>query len=547
MCLAIAIIAGWAGTVPVEANGLIIVTTTSDVINQNDGECSLREAIIAANNNSISLVGECAKGSSTGTDVIQLQGGATYALTIGGSGEDSSFTGDLDILDNGTPEIDIRIEGVGGTAVVQINGTDRVWHVHGAGLELDHVQTSGGNVDLGGGLYNDNGQVTITNSSFSLNNAATGAALYSSGANAELRLTSVEISRNNASAAGGGIANQSGLMVLIDSTISGNSSVLDGGGISNNNASATLTRTRVSGNSSGGCGGGIKNSGTAAMTLINSEVTGINTADGSGGGICNEATLSVTQDSVISTNEANTGGGGIFNNGTLSLLNSTVEENQALDGDMDNDGLGGGIYSTSGSSTMVRQSAIISNDAATAGGGLVIDGTLSVFNSTISDNFATATGGLLVQATGSVTLFNVTMSENQVITGLSGSELHVVNGEVTLGNTIVTSTSQGFDSCANASGTINSVGHNISDDDTCFSDTSDQVNTDPLLESLTDGVRQLQPGSPAIDSGDMVLCAETAVASTDQLSQSRPMFDGCDIGAVEWQGFGIYMPLIISE
>ena len=58
----------------------IAVTTTADELN-NDGECSLREAIQAANTNSV--VDACVAGA--GDDTITLPAG-TYTLTITGTG-----------------------------------------------------------------------------------------------------------------------------------------------------------------------------------------------------------------------------------------------------------------------------------------------------------------------------------------------------------------------------------------------------------------------------------------------------------------------------
>jgi CSLREA domain-containing protein len=71
----------------------ISVTTTADELN-NNGNCSLREAIRAANTNS--KVDSCAAGSSSSTDTITLQAG-TYGLSLEGGNEDSAKTGDLDI------------------------------------------------------------------------------------------------------------------------------------------------------------------------------------------------------------------------------------------------------------------------------------------------------------------------------------------------------------------------------------------------------------------------------------------------------------------
>jgi CSLREA domain-containing protein len=85
-----------------------VVTKTADT---NDGtcdsDCSLREAIIAANAN-------------PGADVITLPAG-TYTLTIPGAGEDGGATGDLDILG------DLTINGAGAsTTIVNGGGLDRV-------------------------------------------------------------------------------------------------------------------------------------------------------------------------------------------------------------------------------------------------------------------------------------------------------------------------------------------------------------------------------------------------------------------------------------
>src|SRR5512132_2086799 len=64
----------------------ITVTTVADGV-ANDGNCTLREAIIAANTDT--AVDACAAGS--GSDVIVLAAG-TYTLSVTGAGEDGSLT-----------------------------------------------------------------------------------------------------------------------------------------------------------------------------------------------------------------------------------------------------------------------------------------------------------------------------------------------------------------------------------------------------------------------------------------------------------------------
>ena len=74
----------------------ITVTTTDDELNA-DGDCSLREAIQAANTDA--AVDACAAGS--GPDTSTPPAGA-YTLSIAGAGEDAIATGDLTIY--GAPD-----------------------------------------------------------------------------------------------------------------------------------------------------------------------------------------------------------------------------------------------------------------------------------------------------------------------------------------------------------------------------------------------------------------------------------------------------------
>src|SRR5689334_17231679 len=76
---------------------IITVTTTTDAASSSNGQCTLREAVIAANTNA--AVDGCTAGSP-GADTINIPAsGTAYTLTIAGAGENSSATGDLDILE----------------------------------------------------------------------------------------------------------------------------------------------------------------------------------------------------------------------------------------------------------------------------------------------------------------------------------------------------------------------------------------------------------------------------------------------------------------
>lgn len=97
----------------------ITVNTTADELDA-DGDCSLREAITAANTDA--AVSGCAAGN--GADDITVPAG-TYTLTRVGAREDGNATGDLDIAG------DVTITGAGGSlTIVDGNATDRVLQVH---------------------------------------------------------------------------------------------------------------------------------------------------------------------------------------------------------------------------------------------------------------------------------------------------------------------------------------------------------------------------------------------------------------------------------
>src|SRR5512138_3483614 len=99
----------------------ISVNTTTDELNS-DGDCSLREAIIAANTDA--AVDACPAGN--GADEINLPTGI-YTLTIVGANEDAAQTGDLDITAN------LTLVGAGrANTTIDANGLDRVFDLLGS-------------------------------------------------------------------------------------------------------------------------------------------------------------------------------------------------------------------------------------------------------------------------------------------------------------------------------------------------------------------------------------------------------------------------------
>ena len=101
------------------AAGSIAVNSFADDMTDN-GNCTLREAVEAANTNT--AVDACPAGSATNQDIITLPTG-TYYLTIGSAGENKNQGGDLDILES------VKIEGEGVTIDASGIISDRVFDV----------------------------------------------------------------------------------------------------------------------------------------------------------------------------------------------------------------------------------------------------------------------------------------------------------------------------------------------------------------------------------------------------------------------------------
>jgi CSLREA domain-containing protein len=249
------------------------VTKTADTADGScsSTDCSLREAIIAAND-------------LGGADKITVPAG-TYALTIPG-GDQTGQSGDLNI--NGS----VTIIGAGARATT-ISGED-----------TSRVLSVG----------DDNTNPTVSISGVTITRA--GATSSSTEGNV-----------------GGGIYN-SGTLTLTNSTLSGNKvsgNGSAGGGVFNEgSASLTVNKSTISGNEANQ-GGGIYNSGSAtgggSVTITNSTISG-NQAQG-GGGIASFASTGETiKNTTIARNTATTSnGGGIFSGGDGPKFKNTIVAN----------------------------------------------------------------------------------------------------------------------------------------------------------------------------------------------------------------------------
>src|SRR5262249_18375275 len=292
----------------------ITVNSTADSLAP-DGNCTLREAILAANSDA--AVDACPAGS--GPDMVIVPApppGQFYQLT-GEANEDGGLTGDLDVTD------DLELVGAGAARtlirapanIFHPSQDDRVLDVDPAGAGIS-VRVSGVTlrgvfgVDEGGAIRN-RGTLIIADSVVEGNKIGTGFPAARTRGGGILSQGSLRIERsiirdnvaglgnlNPAQPAGlgGGIC-ALGPLEVIDSTIAGNAA--------------------VSSDTGPGIGGGISAAGP--VSLVRSTVSG-NTASTGGGLAADAATL------VNSTISGNTGGG-IVAGGTVELSNATITEN----------------------------------------------------------------------------------------------------------------------------------------------------------------------------------------------------------------------------
>lgn len=237
----------------------IVVNTTDDELNSN-GNCSLREALRAANLDT--SVDACPAGNGVDTILIPI---GTYTLTRSGSNENNGLTGDLDI----NSSMYILGSGMRDT-IVDGNQLDRVFHITGkftvkiSGLTIQNGKAAIGEpIGYGGaGVLNQiDGNLTLNKVVLTANQAGfTGGGLDNAGTAA---LTDVTISDNSAEIGAGAFSN--GTIYLNSVTFVGNTATQNGGGL-DNNKSATLTNVTFSGNTAP-VGGGIHND--QELTLIN--------------------------------------------------------------------------------------------------------------------------------------------------------------------------------------------------------------------------------------------------------------------------------------
>jgi len=376
----------------------------------------------------------CGTGGNLQDKIDATPGGSTILIKGTCDGQ-FSVTGKALTL-KGDPTATLDGQGAGTT--LSIDATGKTIHL------VNLVVTNGGGTTRGGGIWLNNGNLTLLRTTVSANEAtsddqADGGGIWAN-TGSQLTLTSSKVTGNkaigiapNASphADGGGIWS-GGTVTLDHSVVSGNMAVATsanhspiafGGGIEADGG-VTLTNSTVSGNTAkatsgvdiaGAYGGGVV---TTSLDMTASKLRGnvasaksnSSSAFADGGGAfmaSGDATLVgggiLGNMAKANGDQAQTLGGGIDMGGALTLQHASLNGNQAVTTAMGASAgaFGGGAYVDHASVFLTRSTvgrnvaSATSNDTdATAGGGAIdAEGAVMATNSTISSNQASATSG----------------------------------------------------------------------------------------------------------------------------------------------------------
>ena len=295
--VALFVLAGFGA--PAFAADFVVTKTTDSSDGTCDIDCSLREAIIAANAN-------------PGPDRIILGTSLTYTLSVGGAdpaGVLAPGSGDLDILDA------LTIDGNGST--VSAGGIDRVFEIRGAfSVTINNLTMTGGvatgSLSLGGGLFIGAGSTVVLNGSTVSGNSTA----------AEVApATAAAASRPSARTTAPSMVTTFASLTLTNSTVSGNTG-LNGGGIVCVLCALTLSNSTIAGNTADGTdGGGIDVVGNSStVSVVSSTLQGNAVGAGGRGGALSVpfgTSLSTLSRSRIVSNTGTTGSA-VFN-GTAAI------------------------------------------------------------------------------------------------------------------------------------------------------------------------------------------------------------------------------------
>jgi CSLREA domain-containing protein len=566
-----------AATAPAYAN-TITVTTTADN-DAADPECSLREAIVAANTDA--AYNGC--GPGTGNDVIDMTG-ISGTITLGSHLPAISETVQL----NGPTTDGLTIDGLGAYNAIETTG-------YGVDIGVDHLTVT--NI-VSDGIYAA-GNITVTNSTI----LAGDCGIYSEDGGAF-------VSRSLISGTACSGVNVWTTAIITGSTVKGgpmgvgagdhvtvtNTTVFGEDGIYSDGGSAfvihsTITATVYDGIAVLGSVVVRDTTITAGQDGVYADVGGVKmiscTVAAGSDGVDAFANAAITSSVITATNN---GAFALFGDVEVTSSTITSQGDDGVDSDLGNIkvtasriyGDESGIDTDTGDIDVAFSRVIGNEDGINAVGNVTVtystvtgnnlagvhgggnasisystivdcggDGvgalTVSVFQSTISGN-----GGDGVQSSNQTSV----MVNHATIVGNVGYGINNASGTTMVSHTIIAQnggvgSTRDLNATLSAGSSYNLIGNG---DGSGATDgvNGNQVGTtgtllDPRLELLADNgggtkTRALLPSSPAINA----IPAGSCTVSDDQRGVTRPQGAGCDIGAYEHDIY-LFLPLVMRD
>lgn len=576
-----------AATPVAAAGATLYVTTSADGVPLGDGDCTLREAIIAANTNTGAY--GCDAGSATGTDTILFLPNTPMTITIDSVAKNlPAITGSTVIDGKEIVTVDVDGQTDTGPLLTVLSGgnltvRDMTFTKGSTGfLEVD----SGGTLTIAGcsftanqdgpAVYNFEGTLSVSGGQFSDNQTTGDGAAIKSASAQPLVISGGMFSSNQAGGNGGAIFSD-GPFEIRGAIFDGNSSLVGGGAVfADGLLPSTISGATFTGNGSAGTGGSIET--RVPLTVANSTVN-TSTASGNGGAIrigpggygtkivgstfANTSafasggaiqvdantSLEVTDSAFSATTSTGSDGGAIWggalapvtvtrttftsgsatNGGAISASwlvtsnGSTFDSNSATD-------KGGAIYVSTTGSTAIRASTFTGNTAAD-GGAYLADGAEGyIVNSTFKSNTATGFGGAISTINeGVLTLAHLTVTGNSAATGGgidSGDDVTLTNA-IVANNSATTLGSENIQAADVGPGSVgNVIGAVVGLEDFLADALANNGGPTQTLRLFK------VANNPFRDTANSTACAASIVGGKDQRGGTRPA-SGCDIGAFE--------------
>ncbi|WP_044255797.1 tail fiber protein, partial [Rhodopirellula sp. SWK7] len=310
-----------------------------------------------------------------------------------------------------------------GDGLLRINNTTITQNTANSANNVGNDQGGGGVFNIGGTL--DINSVLITANEALANNGNGGAVMTVGGT---VTIDDSSLQSNAAGRAGGGIENNDGQVTVTNETVGGpaaavgNTAAVNGGGLhaGGNNSVTIVNGGLFQNNVAGEEGGGLWN-GSGLMTINGTQILD-NTAnsgnnvgnDQGGGGVFNiDGTLDIDNATIsgnVATLNSGNGGGVMTVGGTVTIDDTLLQSNEAARA-------GGGIENNNGNVTVTASevggaNVAEGNTAGINGGGLHASGGASVTivdGGTFQNNVAQQEGGGLWNGPGTMTIRNHTL------------------------------------------------------------------------------------------------------------------------------------------